>query len=670
LRQRAEEVALERQFEEALSMQMQSATSTSEPGTLQQDAQKKTPQPRGQPVQALKQKTEPTPIITAATVAGTGNVGGGGGHDGDGDGNGDGDSAAGGVQMTKSAKRRAAKSRAITRAQTSPVALLQPPAQAPAVASLFSVGKLRVHHLVLGEGSMGTRVFRGEHADWGAVAVKVMMKVSMAAQGMAGKRSAAEKERQLLLRLAAAAGAGSDNVIKYRCVEEDPERVFIGMELCVCSLHDVISRPAAAVAAAAASGGMLPRIDSQAKRMCVARELMAGTVFLHSHGVVHSDIRPKNILFAGASSGGQLGTLKLADFGLSKEGIETTDQSFTMTMTPTGMGGWYAPEVQRRGKKTQKVDVFMAGCCVCYIMADGRHPFDAHDCPIDDPNHYVRSANVLTGKHDLGPLLKLVCPQHPSAFDLLQSMVDIEAEERPTAAEALAHPFFWSDEERHGFMCDCGNLEEVKSRGKAALEALPPSLMPPGGAAWSDALDPALWRQAQACAGYDGRSVPDLLRFLRNVQQHGGDRGMEAGMAVAASEPGGPAAYFGRLFPWLLMPVWHAAGALGGAQQQAPAAAAGGKQQQAKKPVKHTKQTEQVPAAATAPAVAAVDASAAPALSVPVRLARLEQEYDLPCGKAGGLIPRLKALELLVNGAESKGTLPARVAALEEVSGW
>ena len=116
-----------------------------------------------------------------------------------------------------------------------------------------------------------------------------------------------------------------------------------------------------------------------------------------------------------ASGGGRLGTLKLADFGLSKEGVEEPDQSFTMTHMPNGNGGWYAPEVMRKKKPTAKVDVFMAGCCVCYILTGGRHPFDAHDCRLFDANSYERTANVLAGKHDLRALLTLVSPQHPAA---------------------------------------------------------------------------------------------------------------------------------------------------------------------------------------------------------------------------------------------------------------
>ena len=79
---------------------------------------------------------------------------------------------------------------------------------------------------------MGTKVYCGEHADWGEVAVKVMLTASMEAQDMPGKRSAAAKETQVLQRRSPAHGTGSDNVIKYRC-----------MELCLCSLFDVVVRP-------------------------------------------------------------------------------------------------------------------------------------------------------------------------------------------------------------------------------------------------------------------------------------------------------------------------------------------------------------------------------------------------------------------------------------------
>ena len=52
-------------------------------------------------------------------------------------------------------------------------------------------------------------------------------------------------------------------------------------------------------------------------------------------------------------------------------------------------------------------------------------------------------------------------------------------------------------------------------------------------------------------------------------------------------------------------------------------------------------------------------------LHVPDRIARLEQPYGPP--RTGGILPRLKALELMVIGEESTGgALPARITALVE----
>jgi hypothetical protein len=53
-------------------------------------------------------------------------------------------------------------------------------------------------------------------------------------------------------------------------------------------------------------------------------------------------------------------------------------------------------------------------------------------------------------------------------------------------------------------------------------------------------------------------------------------------------------------------------------------------------------------------------------MHIPDRIARLEQLYGPP--RTGGILPRLRALELMVIGEESTGgTLPARITALEEL---
>jgi serine/threonine protein kinase len=230
------------------------------------------------------------------------------------------------------------------------------------------------------------------------------------------------------------------NVVKYFGVEEaaaDHLRggarfVYLALEQCAYSLHDLFHPPsrvaaaahaahaaasltvagaaaaaaaapaglakgAAAAAAAAATpaaadrrlalalgGGRAALVGSRACRVAACEALASALAFLHRVGVVHGDLRPRNVLFAWD------GTLKLSDFGLSRQlhanpapqtlglppwlpsalgerdaaaDAADDDASFSWDAHsgPTGGGGWFAPEVYRRQRKTRAVDLFGLG---------------------------------------------------------------------------------------------------------------------------------------------------------------------------------------------------------------------------------------------------------------------------------------------------------------------
>lgn len=121
--------------------------------------------------------------------------------------------------------------------------------------------------------------------------------------------------------------------------------------------------------------------------------------YLHEEvGVVHRDIKPENLLynpiefrpsldpraklrksddpqtkldegeFISGLGGGQIGEVKLADFGLSKQIWEHN------TKTPCGTVGYTAPEIVKDENYSKEVDMWAIGC-VMYTLLCGFPPF-------------------------------------------------------------------------------------------------------------------------------------------------------------------------------------------------------------------------------------------------------------------------------------------------------
>lgn len=99
-----------------------------------------------------------------------------------------------------------------------------------------------------------------------------------------------------------------------------------------------------------------------------AAEMTLALGHLHSHGVVYRDLKPENILFEAN------GHLKLADFGLSKEGVESTQGSHSFCGTPE----YLAPEVLNRSGHGTAVDWWSLGALL-YEMLTGLPPWFSQD---------------------------------------------------------------------------------------------------------------------------------------------------------------------------------------------------------------------------------------------------------------------------------------------------
>jgi len=84
----------------------------------------------------------------------------------------------------------------------------------------------------------------------------------------------------------------------------------------------------------------------------VLRDVAAGLVHLHAHGVLHRDVKPANVLL----KGGDDTHVKLCDFGLSKDLKQSVQH-----MSKTGAQAYMAPEMFKQHAAGTPADVWSFG---------------------------------------------------------------------------------------------------------------------------------------------------------------------------------------------------------------------------------------------------------------------------------------------------------------------
>ena len=138
----------------------------------------------------------------------------------------------------------------------------------------------------------------------------------------------------------------------------------------------------------------------------VLRDVARALAFAHSHGVVHRDIKPDNVLLS-------QGSATVTDFGIAKAiSAARTDAHATLTMAGTSIGTptYMAPE-QAAGDPNidQRSDIYALGCMAYEVLA-GRPPFQG------------QSPAKLLGAH-LGEKPRDVREFRPDAPETLATLV-------------------------------------------------------------------------------------------------------------------------------------------------------------------------------------------------------------------------------------------------------
>ncbi|KAJ5903165.1 Serine/threonine-protein kinase srk1 [Penicillium tannophilum] len=288
----------------------------------------------------------------------------------------------------------------------------------------------------MGDGAF-SNVYRAKDSttEYGEVAIKVVRKFEM----NSNQRANILKEVQIMRNL------DHPNIVKLIDFSESRQYYYIILELCPGGelFHQIVR---------------LTYFSEDLSRH-VIKQVAEAIEYLHeTSGVVHRDIKPENLLFyptpfvpskgpkpkqpgdedkedegefiPGVGSGG-IGTIKIADFGLSKVIWDS------QTMTPCGTVGYTAPEIVKDERYSKSVDMWAMGC-VLYTLLCGFPPF------------YDESIQVLTEKVARGQYTFL-SPWwddiSKSAQDLISHLLTVDPEKRYTIKEFLAHPWIRGTDE-------------------------------------------------------------------------------------------------------------------------------------------------------------------------------------------------------------------------------
>lgn len=97
----------------------------------------------------------------------------------------------------------------------------------------------------------------------------------------------------------------------------------------------------------------------------IALQILEALKEAHSHGVIHRDIKPHNIMIS------KNGTVKVTDFGIARA---TSNHTMTTTMDAIGSVHYFSPEQARGAFTDQRTDIYSFGI-VFYEMLTGKRPF-------------------------------------------------------------------------------------------------------------------------------------------------------------------------------------------------------------------------------------------------------------------------------------------------------
>ncbi|MEM6689551.1 MAG: serine/threonine-protein kinase, partial [Planctomycetota bacterium] len=158
------------------------------------------------------------------------------------------------------------------------------------------------------------------------------------------------------------------------------------------------------------------------------REAALGLQALHEKDLIHRDIKPSNLFLTSE------GSIKLLDLGLSNYcSPAPNDGAITGELTVLGSLDYMAPEQGRDPSSADsRSDIYSLGCAF-FAMLSGTAPFSGRQSR-------AASQKLLAHACDPRPKVRDLNPGVPERISkLIESMMSIDAADRPQSAAEVAH---------------------------------------------------------------------------------------------------------------------------------------------------------------------------------------------------------------------------------------
>jgi serine/threonine protein kinase len=147
------------------------------------------------------------------------------------------------------------------------------------------------------------------------------------------------------------------NIVNVHELDRDGDVVFFTMELLDGEpLSNVIER-------------LRPAAMRESQAWQLIQQLGAGLAHAHERGVVHGDLKPRNIFIT------REGELRILDFGAAHRFAAVKSLSEHADQAPTFGTPAYASCEQLEGRSADPRDDLYALACICYELLAGTHPF-------------------------------------------------------------------------------------------------------------------------------------------------------------------------------------------------------------------------------------------------------------------------------------------------------